>query len=238
MNSHRDMNSHQGPSSPPLTIRVRGPLAVFSNPILKVERMSVPVMTPSAARGLIESVLWKPAIRWHVERIKVLAPIRFTSFRRNEVNSRVPTLSKTLIRDGGTPPVLVADEDRAQRNTVALRDVDYVVDLSFSMTRRAGPGDNVAKFVDMFRRRVERGQHFAQPYLGCREFPADVTNAENAPAPIAESRSLGRLLWDIEFDPTAGNLPVFFDAELVNGVLTVPSDLIERARYKASEEST
>lgn len=224
--------------STPLSVRVRGPLAVFTDPTFKVERMSVPVMTPSAARGLIESILWKPAIRWHVERIKVLAPIKFTSFRRNEVNSRVPTLSATLVRDGGTPPVLIADEDRAQRNTVALRDVDYVIDLRFSMTRRAGPGDNFAKFVDMFRRRVERGQHFAQPYLGCREFPAEVLVADNAPDTIAETRSLGQLLWDIEFDRSAGNRPVFFAAELVDGVLCVPSELIERAQRIASEETT
>jgi CRISPR-associated protein Cas5d len=224
--------------SPTLSVRVRGPLAVFTDPILKVERVSTPVMTPSAARGLVESVLWKPAIRWHVKRIKVLAPIRFISFRRNEVKSRVPTLSRALVRDGGTPPVLIADEDRAQRNTVALRDVDYVVELSFSMTSRAGPGDNIRKFVDMFQRRVERGQHFAQPYLGCREFPAEVINADDAPDPIAETRSLGRLLWDIEFDAFAGNRPVFFGAELVKGILTVPPELIERARCMASEELT
>ncbi len=223
--------------SPPLAIRARGPLAVFTDPALKVERVSVPVMTPSAARGLLESILWKPAIRWHIERIRVLAPIRFTSFRRNEVNSRVPTLKASLIRDGGQPPVLVADEDRAQRNTVALRDVDYVINARFSMTGRAGADDNVSKFVDMFRRRVERGQHFAQPYLGCREFPAEVLAASGAPDPIAESRSLGRILWDIEYDPPSGNRPVFFAAELVDGVLSVPPELVERSYRIARGEA-
>ncbi|CAN5195500.1 type I-C CRISPR-associated protein Cas5c [soil metagenome] len=224
--------------SPALSIRVKGPIAVFTDPTMKVERMSSPVMTPSAARGLVESILWKPAIRWHVERIKVLAPIRFISFRRNEVNSRVPTLPRALIRDGGMPPMLVADEDRAQRNTVALRDVDYVVDLRFSMTKRAGSEDNVAKFVDMFQRRVEKGQHFAQPYLGCREFPAEVTTSIGAPDPIPETRTLGNLLWDIEFDSSSGNRPIFFAAELVNGILVVPPELIERARRFSLEEPT
>lgn len=227
----------QSSDSLPLAVRVRGPLAVFTDPALKVERVSVPVMTPSAARGLLESILWKPAIRWHIERIKVLAPIKFTSFRRNEVNSRVPTLKASLIRDGGQPPVLIADEDRAQRNTVALRDVDYVIEARFSMTVRAGPDDNVPKFVDMFRRRVERGQHFAQPYFGCREFPAEIVSAAAAPEPIPETRSLGRILWDIEYDAASGNRPVFFAAELIDGVLSVPLELVERSYRIARGEA-
>lgn len=210
--------------SPPLALRARGPLAVFTQPALKVERVSYPVMTPSAARGLIEAVLWKPAIRWRIERIRVLRPIRFTAFRRNEVNRKAPAPSTAVVRDGGTAPVLFADEDRAQRNTVALRDVDYVVEASFALTDRAGAEDNVPKFVDMFRRRVEKGQHFHQPYFGCREFVAEVIPADNAPPPIAETRSLGRMLWDVEYGGSAGNRPVYFDAELVGGVLEIPTD--------------
>jgi CRISPR-associated protein Cas5d len=208
--------------SPPLSLRVRGPLAAFTDVAFKVERLTVPVMTPTAARGVLSAILWKPAIEWQVERISVLAPIRFISFRRNEVNSRAATPSAALVRDGGAPPVLFADEDRAQRNTVALRDVDYVVEARFRLTERAGPSDNVPKFVDMFRRRVERGQHFAQPYLGCREFAAEVMPTEGAPAPIPESRKLGRILWDIEYDASGRTRIHFFDAELVNGVLHVP----------------
>jgi CRISPR-associated protein Cas5d len=186
-----------------------------------VERVTVPVMTPSAARGLLEAVAWKPAIRWHIERIKVLAPIQFTSFRRNEVNHRALTPSLGLVRDGGAPPMYYADEDRAQRNTVALRDVDYVVEAHFSITPAAGPGDNVPKFVDIFRRRVEKGQHFQQPYFGCREFVADVTTPDGAPKPVDDTRDLGWMLWDIDYGPE-GNRPVFFRAELRNGVLDVP----------------
>lgn len=207
--------------SPTLALRARGPLAVFTHPALKAERISVPVMTPSAARGLLEAVLWKPAVAWRVERIKVLAPIRFTAFRRNEVKSKAVAPSAAVIRGGGPAPLFFADEDRAQRNTVALRDVDYVIEAHLTLTERAGPGDNLAKFTDMFRRRVERGQHFHQPYLGCREFVAEVLPAEGAPAPIAETRELGRILWDIEYG-AGGNRPVFFDAALRDGVLHVP----------------
>lgn len=212
-----------GYSSPPLSVRACGPLAVFTDPAFKVERVTVPVITPTAARGLLSAILWKPAIAWHIERIKVLSPIRFTSFRRNEVNSKAPSPTAAIIRDGGIPPVLFADEDRAQRNTVALRDVDYVIEARFSLTDRAGSSDNVPKFVDMFRRRVEKGQHFVAPYLGCREFAADVMPADGAPFPIADSRKLGRILWDIEYDVNGRTMAHFFDAELIDGVLNIPA---------------
>ena len=206
----------QSDRSPSLAVRVRGPLAVFTDPALKAERVTVPVMTPTAARGVLTAVLWKPAIDWYVEQIRVLAPIRFTSFRRNEVNSRVPTLVGTLAP-------YYADEDRAQRNTVALRDVDYVIEARFALTDRAGPSDNVPKFVDMFRRRVERGQHFHAPYLGCREFAADVLPAEGAPEPVDDTRELGRILWWTDYDAPGGVRPHFFEARLVRGVLDVPA---------------
>lgn len=210
-------------TSPKLTLRARGPLACFTRPELKAERVTYPVMTPSAARGLLEAVVWKPAIRWRIHRIAVLQPIRFISFRRNEVNSKAPTPAKKLVEEGGQPPTLYADDDRAQRNTVALREVDYLIETSFVMTERAGPADNVAKFVDIFERRVAKGQHFHQPYLGCREFAADVMPAEGAPEPIGETRDLGLMLWDVDFRPE-GNRPLFFAARLDDGVLDVPAD--------------
>lgn len=208
--------------SPVVRLRARGPLAVFTDPAFKAERVTVPVMTPTAARGLLSTVLWKPAIAWRVERIKVLAPIQFTSFRRNEVNSKAPLPPAATVRDGGVPPVLFAEQDRAQRNTVALRDVDYVIEARFLLTDRAGPADNVAKFVDMFRRRVEKGQHFVSPSLGCREFAADVSPADDAPDPIAEDRKIGRILWDVEYGVSGRAVAHFFDAELRQGILHVP----------------
>ena len=206
--------------SPTLTLRARGPWACFTRPELKVERLSYHVITPSAARGLIEAVLWKPAMRWKIERIKVLSEIRFTAFRRNEVKSKAPRPSAALVANGGPAPEFYADEDRAQRNTVGLRDVDYVIEAHFELTGRAGPDDNVNKFVDMFQRRVEKGQHFHQPYLGCREFAADVSPADGAPVPIDDNRDLGLMLWDIEFGEK--NVPLFFPARLEKGVLDVP----------------
>jgi len=204
-------------------LRARGEFACFTRPEFKVERVSYPVMTPSAARGLIEAVLWKPAIQWHIDRIKVLNEIRFTAFRRNEVSRRAVAPSAAVVRNGGPVSPYFADEDRAQRNTVALRDVDYVIEAHFTMTERAGPEDNPGKFLDMFRRRVEKGQHFHQPYLGCREFVAEVLPTDEAPAPIRESCDLGIMLWDITYGPE-GNRAVFFPAVLEEGVLNVPAD--------------
>ncbi len=215
-----------GVRSPVMRVRARGPVACFTQPELKAERVSYPVMTPSAARGLLEAVLWKPAIRWRIRRISVLAPIRFLSFRRNEVNRKAASPSSALVTRGGPPPVLCTDDAsvRAQRNTVALRDVDYVIEATFEMTDRAGPDDNVPKFVDMFSRRVSKGQHFHQPYFGCREFAAEVRPADDAPSPSPLTRDLGMMLWDIDFHPD-GNRPVFFPARLDQGVLEVPANL-------------
>lgn len=207
--------------SPTLRLRARGPLACFTRPELKVERVSYPVMTPSAARGLLEAVVWKPAITWRIERIRVLAPIRFVAFRRNEVSTRAAPPPAAVVRDGGPVHSYFGDEDRAQRNTLALRDVDYVIEAHIALTERAGPGDNLTKFVDIFERRVEKGQCFHQPYLGCREFVAEVHPATDLPAPIDDSRDLGRILWDVEY--RAGrNRPLFFAARLDRGVLEVP----------------
>jgi CRISPR-associated protein Cas5d len=210
-----------GSRSPTLSLRARGALACFTRPELKVERVSYPVMTPSAARGLLEAVLWKPALQWHIEKIKVLKPIRFMAFRRNEVNSKAVCPSQTVIRNGGPTPLYFADEDRAQRNTVALRDVDYIVEAHFDFTNRIGPDDNMNKFIEMFSRRVEKGQHFHKPYLGCREFVADILPAEVTPSPITENRELGLMLWDIIYEKK-GNVPVFFAAKLEDGVMEVP----------------
>ena len=195
--------------SPTLRLRARGPLACFTRPELKVERVSYPVMTPSAARGLLEAVLWKPAIAWHVERIRVLKEIKFTAFRRNEVNTKASLPKAATISGGGPAPLYFADEDRAQRNTVALSDVDYVVEAHFTMTDKAGPDDNITKFVEMFERRVEKGQHFHQPYFGCREFVAEILPTDNFPTPFPVDRDLGLMLWDIRFSDD-GNAPIFF----------------------------
>lgn len=206
--------------SSPFSIRIRGPLACFTRPELKTERVSYEVMTPSAARGVFEAVLWKPAIVWRIERIKVLAPISFTSIRRNEVNQKISGDSaESWARGTRLPEAYFADEDRAQRHTLALRDVDYVVDAYFELTPKMGPADNLQKFEEMFARRVAKGQCFHRPYLGCREFVADFSLADDAPQPIEVTRQLGRVLLDFDY---ASRRPVFFDASLINGIVTVP----------------
>jgi CRISPR-associated protein Cas5d len=208
--------------SQPFAVRIRGPRACFTRPEFKVERVSYEVMTPSAARGVLEAVLWKPAIRWEVQRIHVLAPVRFGQIKRNEVNSRLSFAANHAF--------YCADADRAQRNTLYLRDVDYVVEAYFVMTDRAGPQDSVQKFASIFQRRLENGQCFTQPYLGCREFVASVEPTVppvEAGRTVPDVRALGQMLYDVKHNDTrphvcSGCQPRFFDARLVGGTLDVP----------------
>ncbi len=201
-------------SSRVFEVRAKGEIACFTRPEMKVERMSYEVMTPSAARGLLEAILWKPAIRWVIDEIRVGAPIQWLSFRRNEVNSQASNTGRPYF----------ADEDRAQRNTVALRDVDYLVRAHLVMTDRAGEGENVIKFEEMFHRRLQKGQHFHQPYLGCREFAAEVSPNSDGFKPIdpSVSRPLGLMFYDFDFRAKEAK-PLFFNARLEGGALKVPS---------------
>lgn len=212
---------------PTYRVRIRGEWACFTRPELKTERVTYHVITPSAARGAVEAVLWKPAIRWHVHRIAVLAPIKFAAVKRNEVNKVVPVGNARKMMRGEDVPDYFADEDRSQRNALVLRDVDYHVDVSFSMTGRAGPEDNPLKFDEMFRRRLERGQYHMSPYLGCREFPAIVEPAKDGdPAPIAFDMDLGRMLLDIDYGRP--NRPVFFPAVMRAGVIEINTPMPRR----------
>lgn len=194
------------PTHQPAIVHLRawGDLACFTRPEMKVERVSYPVMTPSAARGLLEAILFRPQFRWAIRRIAVRQPIRFLGFRRNEVKSRLSPKR---------PSILWADEDRTQRNTLALRDVEYVIEAGIQLTalanqaRRRPPSgeddgpDTPAKYLAMFQRRVARGQCFAQPYFGCREFPASFAPARPAdmdPGPLSPpDADLGIMVFDI-----------------------------------------
>lgn len=213
--------------SPTYIIRAKGPLAIFTRPEFKSERFSYPCITPSAARGLVEAVLWKPAISWHISKIHILSPIKWTSFRRNEVSSKASGPSRAIIENGGPAPTLHADRDRAMRNTVALKDVVYAIELHFTMTSRAGQGDNVNKFQEMFIRRMSKGQNFQQPYFGCRECIANLELIEELPGTISETKDLGIMLWDIDYKGSGKDdrsAPIFFHALLENGTITVPSN--------------
>jgi CRISPR-associated protein Cas5d len=208
-----------------IRLKVSGDRACFTRPEMKVERVSYDVMTPSAARGILEAIHWKPAIRWIIDEIRVLKPIRFQSIRRNEVGHKAPVASIRKAMNAGSVEGLVlrVDEDRQQRAATVLVDVDYVVEAHFEMTKRAGPEDNEGKHLDTFNRRVARGQCFHQPCLGTREFPArfsPIPATEPLPAAIDETRDLGFMLFDIDHDGDRSSL--FFRAKLENGVMRVP----------------
>jgi CRISPR-associated protein Cas5d len=191
---------------------------------MKVERVSYPVMTPSAARGILEAIFWKPEIQWHVDRIEVLKPIQYFSILRNEINSKMsPEAEQAQVRRGEG---YFADDDRAQRHTLALRDVAYVIRAKFGFAPHAVDA-HPAKYLDQFRRRVERGQCQHMPYLGCREFPGFFEPPRSTDRSIASSTPLGRMLFDLDYAPdrSGRGRPRFFDAALDHGVLTVPAAL-------------
>jgi len=207
-------------------LRVWGDNACFTRPEMKVERVSYDVITPSAARGILEAILWKPAIRWVVTRIDVLNPIRWESVRRNEVSAVIPTASvRAAMNKGGGSLGLYIEDVRQQRAGLLLRQVDYLIHAYFEMTDKAGTEDNVTKFAEMFRRRAEKGQCFNQPYLGCREFSAAFAYLDLAgelPIPIAENRDLGWMLYDMDHSGSEP-MPRFFRAQMVNGSINVPA---------------
>ena len=205
---------------PPLAVRVWGDFACFTRPENKVERVSYPVPTPSAARGVLESIFWKPEFTWRIEDIWVLKPIRHFSILRNEVNSRASHRSVASWQKNGGG--FFATEDRAQRHTLALRDVAYVIHANIDLRDHADA--NVAKYRDQFRRRVQSGRCFSRPYLGCREFAASFGEAREDERPIDRSEAIGRMLYDLNYrdDGSGRGTPFFFDAELDNGILHVP----------------
>lgn len=204
----------------PVEVRVWGEFACFTRPEMKVERVTYPVMTPSAARGVLEAIHWKPEFRWDVREIVVLEPIRYFSILRNEVNSRASERSaRAWAANGGG---YVASDDRAQRNTLALRQVAYIIRADVAPLV-AEPGIE-AKHRDQFRRRVARGQCFMQPYLGTREFTAAFGPVLPTDRPLDLTMDLGRMLRELVYtDGRRGTAtPMFFDGRLEHGVLRVP----------------
>ena len=193
---------------------------------MKVERVSYDVPTPSAARGILEAIHWKPAIRWIIDAIHVLEPIRFQSIRRNEVGGKAPAGKiKSAMKRGDLADLqLLVDEDRQQRASTVLVKPAYVIEAHFELTDKAGADDNEGKHLDIFNRRAARGQCFHQPCLGTREFAAHFELlSPDAPLPetIGENRDLGIMLWDIDHQAKE-RTPLFFRARLENGVVKVP----------------
>lgn len=202
----------------PLQVKLWGDYACFTRPEMKVERVSYPVMTPSAARGALEAIFWKPQVVWRVEEIRVLKPICYASILRNEISDRQRyRVARRWAKDGGGYD---ASGHRVQRHTLALRDVAYVVRAQLNLVE--GVQDNIAKYRDQFRRRVARGQCFATPYLGCREFAASFCEPGPDDSAITRSEDLGPMLLDIDYHPDGSGVPQFFRAALEDGVLHVP----------------
>lgn len=202
-------------------MEVWGEYASFNRPEAKVERISYDTPTPSAARGMIEAVFFHPGLKWSVDKIYVLNPIRFTNLRRNEVKSKaLASSARAAMTGSGKPIYIAASQDIQQRAAMLLRDVHYVIEAHFEMTDRANPSDNPGKFQDIIKRRLRKGQCFAQPYLGCRECTAHFGLWEGGEIPtIPESRDLGWMLYDMDYSNPQDIQPMFFRAQMVNGVI-------------------
>ena len=203
-------------------LEVSGDFACFTRPEMKVERVSYDVMTPSAARSVFEAILWKPAIRWEVRRIEVLKPIRWISVRRNEVASKVSVRNaQTAMNAGQGHLALYIEDDRQQRAGLFLRDVAYR--LHAELVPVSGDAlANPAKYREMFQRRAEKGQCVNQPYLGCREFAARfrlIGDPASEPQALDESRDLGWMLYNMDFESLNDPKPRFFRADMQCGVI-------------------
>ena len=214
-----------------ITIRVEGRYALFTRPEMKVERVSYDVITPSAARGIIEAVYWKPAIKWVIDKIHVLREIEFTNIRRNEVSKKISTDDVLQAMKGAAKPLYIVATDtenkiRQQRAAMILKDVDYVVEAHFDLTNPSKEDDlEKKKHYNMVLRRLRDGQHFHAPCLGTREFPAKVELIEDRrdipTSPLTGKRDLGYMLYDLDFSNPRDIQPMFYQVVMQDGVIDV-----------------
>lgn len=203
-----------------IKMEVWGDYACFTRPEMKVERVSYDVPTPSAARGMVESVYYHPGLKWHVDKIYVCKPIRFTNILRNEVASKISARNVLTEANGKKRSYIDRNADIQQRATTMLRDVHYVIEAHFEMTDKANPSDNPGKFQDIVKRRLRSGQAYMQPYLGCRECTAHFRLWEGGDIPtIDETRDLGYMLYDMDYSDPENIQPMFFRAQMVHGVI-------------------
>lgn len=218
----------------PVLVEIWGDYACFSRPEMKTERVSYDIITPSAARGILESIYWHPGLLWHIDKIYVLKPIdlekqsrteeadiKMTSIKRNEVKSKISAGSvKTVMTNGEGELYLNTAAERNQRSSLVLQNVHYVIEAHFDMTAMANPGDNPGKFQDIMKRRLRKGQCYQQPYMGCREFVAHFREWEGEVVPtVPLTKDLGYMLFDMNYDVPKNIRPMFFRAQLQNGVL-------------------
>lgn len=203
-----------------ILMEVWGERACFTRPEMKTERVSYDVPTPSAARGMIESVYFHPGMKWVVDRIWVLNPIRFVNVRRNEVKSKILASSVMQEANGGKCSGIYTAEDIQQRAAMMLRDVHYVFEAHFEMTEKANPSDNPGKFQDIVKRRLRKGACYSTPYLGCRECTAYFRQWEGGEIPaIDETRDLGYMLYDMDYSDENNVQPMFFRAKMEHGMI-------------------
>ena len=209
-----------------IRLEVWGENALFTRPEMKTERVSYDVMTPSAARGLLDSIYWHPGMIWIIDKIYVCKPSQFMNLRRNEVKSKVNARAASTVMDRGTGKLYLAtSDDIQQRASLLLKNVRYVIEAHFEMTENATDSDNPGKFQDIIRRRLKHGQFYSQPYFGCREFPAHFRECHHIPSCPKEllgTRDLGYILYDMDYSDKENIRPLFFRAVLQDGVLTVP----------------
>ncbi|MEW2603435.1 type I-C CRISPR-associated protein Cas5c [Streptomyces sp. NPDC047916] len=232
MTASRPRKQREERDDRPLHVQVEawGPLACFTRPELKVERVSYPTMTPSAARGLLEAIFWKPEMTYRIERIEQLKPVRWTRFRRNEVNNSIITKNAYESLRANNGYYYDVAEDRGQRVTVALSDVAYRIHATIHATDRCTAP--LPKYRDQFDRRLARGACYEQPHFGCREFaaffgPRGSAEEAGAVAPIDQAGippidELGLMLHHIEYLPKGKERYHWFRASLERGVLHVP----------------
>ena len=205
-----------------IKIEVWGDYALFTRPEMKVERVSYDVITPSAARGLIEAIYYKPAIRWFIDKIVVCNPIKFTNIRRNEVKSKISARNaKSAMNGTGRISPIYTPIDIQQRASLVLKNVRYIIEAHFEMTSKAGEKDTPEKHYSIVMRRLQNGQCFHQPCFGCREFPANFRVFEGDPDKegIQENRDLGFMLFDMDYSDPRNIKPLFFRASMKNGVI-------------------
>lgn len=203
-----------------ILMEVWGPMACFTRPEMKTERVSYEVPTPGAVRGMIESVFFHPGLRWVPDRIWVLNRIQFMNVRRNEVKSKV--LASAVLQEaiGGKAGAIFTSEDIQQRAAMLLKDVHYVFEAHFEMTEQANPSDNHGKFQDIVKRRLRRGACYSTPYFGCRECTAHFRLWEGGEIPaIDETRDLGYMLYDMDYSNPTDIQPMFFRARMEHGVI-------------------
>lgn len=205
-------------------VKVWGDYALFSRPELKVERCSYDVITPSAARGILEAIYWHPGLRWVIDKIYVKNPIRFTSVRRNEVKSKISASNVLQVYNGAEKPLYISSkEEIVQRASILLCDVCYVIEAHFEMTEKANQSDNPGKFKDIIMRRLRRGECYHMPYFGCREFPAQFCLYEEEEVSTAydneKERDFGYMLYDLDYSDRENIQPMFFRAIMKKGVL-------------------